>query len=406
MGADRTFTWDKDLPGFGLQVTATGHRSFVFQYRVGSTSRRMKLDGGWFRHEAARAKKDVPVIKGTPRAIAKREAEAVRGAIAQGRDPLAEMRKAEATATNTVKAIAEQYLARDGNRLRSKRDRERLFKNYVYPRIGQEQIEEVTRRDIVKMLDAIETENGPVQADHVLAVVRKLFNWHAARVDDFRSPIVRGMARTKPKERRRQRILTDDELRAVWTAAEGLQTPFGWLVRFILLTATRRNEAARMSRAEVSARDWIIPGRRHKSKLDFLLPLSDAAAALLASIPVIGKKDGCVFTSDGKRPIGGFSKFKREFDKLCGVKGWTLHDLRRTSRSLMSRCGVDPDHAERALGHVIPGIRGTYDVYEYREEKARAFEALAAQIDRIVNPQANVVAMNEVRASGAHRGRL
>jgi len=401
MGADRTFTWDKDLPGFGLQVTSTGHRSFVFQYRSGATSRRMKLDGSWFRHEAARVKKDARAVKGTPRAVAKLEAEAVRGAIAQGRDPLAEMRKVEAAATNTLKAIAEQYLARDGSRLRSKGDRVRLFKNYVYPRLGAKQIDAITRRDIVKMLDAIETENGPVQADHVLAVVRKLFNWHAARVDDFNSPIVRGMARTKPKERRRQRILTDDELRAVWTAADGLQTPFGWLVRAILLTATRRNETARMSWAEVSDQDWIIPGRRHKSKLDFLLPLSGAAAALLASIPVIGRTGGFVFTSDGKRPIGGFSKFKAQFDKLCGVKGWTMHDLRRTSRSLMSRCGVDPDHAERALGHVIPGIRGTYDVHQYRDEKARAFEALAAQIDRIVKPKANVVAMN---VSATNRG--
>ena len=72
---------------------------------------------------------------------------------------------------------------------------------------------------------------------------------------------------------------------------------------------------------------------------------------------------------------------------------WTIHDLRRTARSLMSRAGVDPDHAERALGHVIPGIRGVYDVHEFREEKARAFEALAGQIDRIVDPQPNVVAM-------------
>jgi integrase len=398
MGADRTFTWDKDLPGFGLQVTSTGHRSFVYQYRAGSISRRMKLDGGWFRYEAARANKDAPSIKGTPRAVAKREAEAVRGAIAQGRDPLAEMRKVEAAASNTVKAIAEQYLARDGSRLRSKGDRERLFKNYVYPRIGQKQIEAVTRRDIVKMLDAIETEHGPVQADHVLAIVRRLFNWHAARVDDFKSPIVRGMARTKPKERRRQRILNDDELRAVWTTAAALLTPFGWLIRAILLTATRRNEAARMRRSEISDKGWIIPGSRHKSKRDFLLPLSNAAAELIGSIPTIGRRnDAFVFTSDGKRAIGGFSKFKAKFVELCGVKGWTLHDLRRTSRSLMSRCGVDPDHAERAIGHVIPGIRGTYDVYEYRDEKAKAFEALAAQIDRIVNPQVNVVAMKERR---------
>jgi integrase len=67
------------------------------------------------------------------------------------------------------------------------------------------------------------------------------------------------------------------------------------------------------------------------------------------------------------------------------VTGWTIHDLRRIARSLMSRAGVDPDHAERALGHAIPGIRGTYDVHEFEVEKLRAFEALAAQIKAIVD---------------------
>lgn len=393
MSADRSFAWDEELPGFGLQTTATGHRSYVFQYRVGGTSRRMKLDGGWFRHEAARVQKTAPELKGTARAIARREAEAVRGAVAQGRDPLAEMRKVAGAASNTLKAIADDYMARDGSRLRSGDQREAVLERLVFPTLGGKQIDAITRRDIVKLLDTIETDNGPVQADHVLAYVRKLFNWHAARTDNFNSPIVRGMARTKPKERRRQRILTDDELRAVWSAAESLQTPFGWAVRFILLTATRRNEAARMARSELSGADWTIPARRHKSKKDFLLPLSDAAVKLFGSIPVVGRKDGFVFTTDGKRPISGFSKFKREFDKECGVKGWTLHDLRRTARTLMSRCGVDPDHAERACGHVVPGIRGTYDVYAFRDEKRAAFTALAAQIDRLVKPKKNVVAL-------------
>ena len=82
---------------------------------------------------------------------------------------------------------------------------------------------------------------------------------------------------------------------------------------------------------------------------------------------------------------------KRDFDKTCGVTGWTLHDLRRTARSLMSQAGVDADHAERALGHVIAGVRGTYDRHEFREEKCRAFAALAMLVERIVSPQPSVV---------------
>ena len=394
MAADRQFTWDKDIPGFGLQTTSTGHQSYVYQYRTGSISRRMKLDGGWFRFEAQRAGKPAPLLKGTARAVAKREAEAVRGAVAHGRDPLAEMRKGETADKNTFKAIAEQYLARDGSRLRSKDEIKAILERHAYPRIGSKPIDDIRRSLIVSMLDKVETGSGPVAADHVLAQVRKIFNWHAARSDDFNSPIVRGMARTKPKERRRQRILTDDELRAVWKAAEGQRAPFGWMVRYILLTMARRNEAARMSRGEVVDCNWTIPARRHKSKKDFLIPLSQAATGLLAEIPTIGRRnDPYVFTTDGSKPISGFSKFKASFDKVCGVTGWTLHDLRRTGRTLCSRAGADPDHAELAYGHTIQGVRGVYDVHSYRDEKLHVLELLAAQIERIVNPQANVVAL-------------
>jgi integrase len=95
---------------------------------------------------------------------------------------------------------------------------------------------------------------------------------------------------------------------------------------------------------------------------------------------------GRVQASDGANPISGFAKFKLAFDKACGVTGWTLHDLRRTGRSLMSRAGVPADHAERCLGHVMPGVRSVYDRYEYLEEKRDGFNGLATLINSIVKP--------------------
>ena len=393
-GKDRSFIWDNALPGFGLMVTASGHKSFVFQYRTGAQSRRMKLAGGFLRYEASRdSKKAVDSVSRSGAftlADARKEALAASGAVARGRDPLDEMRKAEAKASNTLKSIFDDYMGRDGARLRSAGERRRVFERYILPVLGAKQIDAIKRPDITKLLDRVEDENGPVQADHVLAVLRKLFNWYAARADDFNSPIVRGMAKTKPHERRRQRTLADDELRAVWKTAEQGQGPFPALVRFLLLTATRRDEGGNIRRQERDGDTWIIPGTRHKSKKDFLLPLSPQAAKLLDAMPTIGKK-GFVFTNDGKTPISGWSKYKAAFDTACGVTGWTLHDLRRTARSLMSRGGVDPDHAERALGHVIPGIRGTYDRFAFHDEKKAAFVTLAAQLDRLTNPLPNVV---------------
>jgi integrase len=369
---DRIIYWDAEMRGFGLMVTSAGHRSYVVQYRAARRSRRMHLKAGLNLTEA------------------RKEARAILGAVAKGHDPLSDRRKKEGEAANTLKSVAEEYFAREGKRLRTIEERRTVLERLVIPRLGARQIDEIKRTDIVRLLDRIEDENGPVMADHVLAYLRRVMTWHAGRSDDFRSPIVRGMARTKPGERRRQRVLTDDEIRAVWRAAETSQGAFGYFVQFILLTAVRRNEAAHMRHGEVSGNDWIIPQARYKTGLELLVPLSPMAQDVLAKVPKIGRGD-LLFTTDGRRPLSGFSKFKRALDEACGVTGWTLHDLRRTARTLMSRAGVSSDHAERCLGHVIGGVRGTYDRHQFAAEKRIAFEKLGTLIEHIINRQPNVV---------------
>ena len=388
-GHARTTYWDAGMPGFGLMVTANGHRSYVVQYRAAGRSRRMHLKTG------------------LTLTAARREAKAILGTVAKGGDPLTARRKAERAQNDTLKAIVDEYLAREGGRLRTIVERRRSLQRHVLPKLGERQIADISRTDIVRLLDRVADKSGAPMADHVLAYLRRVMTWRAARSDDFRSPIRRGMARTRPGQRRRQRVLSDDELKGVWWAAEGSPSAFGYLVHFLLLTATRRTEAAAMRRSQVIGDEWIIPQARYKTGLELVIPLSSAAQAVLASVPKIGTS-GFVFTIDGKRPIGGFSKFKRKFDAKvlaelrkdnpdAQLPRWTLHDLRRTACSLMSRAGVPSDHAERCLGHVLPGIRGTYDRHEYLNEKRYAFEALAALIDRIVNPADNIVALSESR---------
>jgi integrase len=363
----RKIVWDAVVPGLGIRVTDRGVKSFVLVVRYpGSPNPTPRSLGtyGAITLEAARVKA--------------REWLAL---IGNGTDPaqhLAQRRE------QTFQAIAEQYLLRKAKDLRSKAWTQSAITRLVYPTLGHRPIAEINRSDIVRLLDRIEDENGSVMATRVLGIINRVMTFHASRTDDFRSPIVKGMGRGQAQAR--SRILTDDELRALWKAG-GDYPIFGPLLRFILLTATRRAEAGEMRWGEINGIEWIIPAARYKTNIDHVIPLSEMAQSILPD-----RRNGeFVFSTNGRNAIGSYSLHKQAIDKAIGVNDWVIHDLRRTARSLMSRAGVPADHAERCLGHVIGGVRGVYDRHEYYDEKLRAFEALAAQVQRIIEPQENVV---------------
>jgi integrase len=363
-GKERTVFWDAVLPSFGLAVTERGAKSYVIQYRSGQVSRRYTINS----------------VLGLENA--RREARAILGMVARGHDPVLERRKAGEAGRNTLRTVCERYLVREGGKLRTTAKRQANLERLVYPALGDRQIDDIKRSDINALLDDIEDQRGAAMADQVLATLRRICNWHAIRDDQFRTPFVRGMARRKPEERERDRILNDDELRAVWKTAEVFPSPWGQFIRFLLLTACRRSEASAMTWGELANGNWTIPAVRYKTGTEVTLPLSSAATKVLAEIPRI---EGCefVFTTDGRAPISGFSTFKLKFDIACGVKDWRLHDLRRSARSLLSRAGVNSDIAERCLGHAIAGVRGVYDRHRYLDEMRAAFEALVIQIDAV-----------------------
>src|SRR5262249_47983833 len=155
--------------------------------------------------------------------------------------------------------------------------------------------------------------SGERMADVTLGVLRKIFHWHEKRSDEWRSPIIRGMARQNAAEHRRTRILDDNEIRKLWAAtADG--APFSALIRFLLLTSARRSEAAGMKWDEINASSgvWTLPAARSKTKTEITRPLSKAARVLLAELPRI---DGCEFpfTVNGRTPLH-FSDPKRALD--------------------------------------------------------------------------------------------
>ena len=307
-----------------------------------------------------------------------------------------------------------RHVRNNNQPLRSADEYESAFNRLVKPRIGKLSVYEVRRSHVNKMLDEIEDSNGPVMADRTLAYLRKAFNWYAARDDEFNVPVVRGMARIKPKERARTRVLSDEEIRIIWPAL-GAAGTFGALVKALLLTAQRRDEIAQMSRKEIGGDAiWEIPAERYKTKRPNFVPLSKAALRIIDDQPKIENCD-YVFPSRAKTPFSGFGKSKAALDKVIraamkkqakkGVKvealpNWTLHDLRRTAKTLMVRAGVRPDISERVLGHVIAGVEGTYDRHSYAEEKRDALEKLAAIVNRVLHPpRSNVVKLDRAALS-------
>jgi integrase len=385
----RSVLWDTDVAGFGVRRQLGETRTYVVKFRHKGKQRFMTL-GHHGRHLTAEE--------------ARRWAKRALGAVADGRDPAEELAARKAPSKGdfeeTVAAFIRLY-AKPRNR--TWEETEWIFEKYVTCAWRDRSAAEIKRRDVAALLDRIESENGPVMADRVLAAIRKLFNWIATRDDEFRTPIVKGMARTKPKERARDRVLSDDEIRALWAATEAARPPpFGPLVRCLLLTAQRREEVAQMRRREIEGDTWTIPADRYKTGRANVVPLSKRSREIVDAQPAWRRGD-FVFTTTGDAPFSGFSKAKRDVEAVMlkelrkrapdiELPRWTLHDLRRTAKTLMARAGVRPDISERVLGHVIPGVEGTYDRHSYAEEKREALEKLATMVDRILAPPApNVV---------------
>jgi integrase len=371
---------DPGCRGLHLIVQPSGVKSWACRYRI--NGRAVKLTLG---------------PSAIPLAEARQMAASALADVARGINPvdakLAQqraLRQQQGAERRTFKSIAEMHLKIIGGRRVA--EKRAILERYAYPAIGDMPIESIRRSHVHALLDRIvagdltrDNKPSPVAANRVQAAIGVVCAWHADRDDDFTNPLA-GMRR-RAKEVARQRTLDDDELRAIWKTAEANPHPFGNYVRFLLLTACRRDEAAKLPWSELNG-DWLLPAARNKAGVELLRPLSEAAQRIIAEQPKIGEY---VFSVDGMRPFSGYSYHKRLFDKASGTSGWTLHDLRRTARSLMARAGVPSEHAERALGHVIPGVAGTYNRYDYHSEKVRAYERLATLIESIVRPQANVV---------------
>jgi integrase len=259
---------------------------------------------------------------------------------------------------------------------------ERRLQMHVLPRWRDRKLAQITRADV---RDLVESVDGEVLPGRVLAIVRTIFRYALSRDWIDASP-VEGVAKPAA-EKGRDRVLTMEEVAAVWSSAGLLGFPFGHFIQVLALTGQRRTEVAAMrwSDVDLDAATWIIPAKQTKSERTHLVPLSAPVLAILKAAPRLGD---FVFTHDGETHISGYAKAKSRLDSFIAATGfqigpWRLHDLRRTAATHMVRLGVAEDVVGRVLNHAPKGVTAkVYALHTYAPEKRSALDRWAAELIR------------------------
>lgn len=388
---------DDEVRGFVARRLPSGVISFGYRYSDHNTGKRRWLPLGLYGRLTAEE--------------ARKLAQKAAGEAAMGQDPVEKRNDARTRANGakldkSVNSLLDRFLDEyvEAKKLRTKDEIRRAIDFWVRPAIGRILISDISRKDILSMCDHITREVSSRRADLILAYVRKAFNWYAIFGDqDFKSPIVSGMARVKTNDLKRSRHLSESELRDVWQALEFVHPVYAAVVRGLLFSAVRLREFAEISYDEIDTKAIVVPGERMKAKLPHAIPITPEIRKILNNrLEDKQKPKGAKFVfwarKGGEKPFQGWSTQKILLDqKIAQIRrgrdaqpmpDWRLHDLRRTSRTLMSQAGVDADIAERILAHKMPGVRSVYDVYEYFEEKRMGLLKLEKIILRIIGYRA------------------
>ena len=368
---------DKGCPGLVLRV-GPGGRSYYFTYSLFGHNHRMRLGEVSERGLAARRK----------------EVRQLRGQVSAGKDPREARRAAAASANGeTFQALGERALAAIAEKVRPKTHREmvRMFHRDLVPAIGKVNPREpvLLKIAVLKMGDKL-AKKAPYVANRAVELARRIISW-AITADREGVYVVNPLLRlSKPtKEAVRERLYTDDEVKAIVAGAEG--TLYQDVVRLLLATGVRADEVmgAAFSEFNVAERTWWVPAERSKVGVARPVALNAFAISVLKDLQANDDgSSGFLFpapTVSGRRERA--QKVIRQVRDQSGVDDFRLHDLRRVVRAGLGALHVATDVAELALGHLPPKLVRVYSPFPsfWRLESQRpALEAWGERLKAIL----------------------
>jgi integrase len=386
---------DPALSGLYLVVQTSGVKSWALRYRYAGKPKKLTL-GRW------------PVMGlADARAAASNAIEA----IAMGKDPSAAKKatkaaqlEAQLTERDKVKTLVEEFGKRHLSTLKSGETVKRELYRHVVAVWGERDIRDIAKRDVIDLLDGIVDSGRVVTANRLRAYLKKFLSWCVERDILNVSPAMG--VKPSAKEKSRDRVLTDDEIKLFWQACTIEGQPWGHLGKMLLLTGQRLGEVVKITDSEVRGDLWHLTNDRTKNGRAHDVPLSDAAREVLGAVERIKSDAGYVFTTTGENPLQGYHKGRNhiarrmaeiasgEIGTRVEIPHWTFHDLRRTAATGMARLGIPVRVTEAVLNHVSGtggGIVAVYQRHDYADEKRSALNVWAQHVERFASGKKQAV---------------
>ncbi|KQT96971.1 tyrosine-type recombinase/integrase [Rhizobium sp. Leaf453] len=415
----RSETRDDLVSGLSVRVSEKGKKTFVLVARFPGSQ-----------NPTRRAIGEYPAMS---LHTAREEAKNWLLLLKRGIDPREETERAKTEQArkraNTFCSVVEDYLKDIPTRQRNRhagQDEREIRREILDPKRNKwlsKPIVDVTDADIAELIGSIRDRPAPGMAYNVWGHIKAIFAW--AMWPERRQGyglINNPTQHLQPKHFKLSksvsvRVLTDEEIKAYWKAADATPYPLGPFYKLLMLTGQRKSEVsdAQWPEFDLAGRKlWTVPEERFKSGQSHIIPLSPDALSTIETLERFAGDDAGDFlfsTTKGQKPINGFSRAKAALDKAmleilrtdnptATLPDWVFHDVRRTVRTRLSGLRVNADIAELIIGHGKTGLRRVYDHYEFEPEMRDALERWGAALKLLVDPPSdnNVVKFSKETA--------